>query len=625
MNFLTIPNQPVWVKPVLIWVGIIVGTNILCMGVAVGIAFGYDRAYQNRIFAGISADGVRFDGLTREQAASVLQHAVDNALNQSMVFQVGERQIRLSTATVPTEDPDVSHDYIRYDVGRTVDQAFALGRTGSDWTNALTRLRLRLSPINLPVQSAIDRSALRDALNAEVKDLITDPKNAVLNITVPVLNKPLAVNVEAERVGHDIDVEKAIDALETQAQQLNFQRITLDEAFQQPEIKEADIQKLIPEIPALLAHAPFKVTAEDHVWTITSSTLATWINVATGTSRIALAIDPERMNASLNPLIGTFLRGAQDGKLTLEDGKLKEFVAPVEGVGLDTNATIWAIYTGWENGSSTIPLVLERKVPKILGEDAERMGIRESLGVGRSNFSGSPKNRRFNIALGAKKVNGSIIAPDEEFSLLKTLGKVDGVNGWLPELVIKDNKTTPEFGGGLCQIGTTVFRTTLSSGLPITERRNHSYRVRYYEPAGTDATIYEPSPDYKFKNDTGHWILATTLNTGNDLIFTFWGTRDGRTVEQTRSRVYNITPPPEKKIVETLDLEPGKTKCTETAHAGADASFDYTVTYPNGEVKKVTFSSHYRPWGAVCLVGVAALTAPVAPVPVDETGINNPN
>jgi hypothetical protein len=80
------------------------------------------------------------------------------------------------------------------------------------------------------------------------------------------------------------------------------------------------------------------------------------------------------------------------------------------------------------------------------------------VAIGTSNFKGSPVNRRHNIAVGAASVNGTLIAPGEEFSLLKTLGDIDAAAGYKPELVIKGGKTLPEFGGGLCQIGTTAFR-----------------------------------------------------------------------------------------------------------------------------------------------------------------------
>lgn len=256
------------------------------------------------------------------------------------------------------------------------------------------------------------------------------------------------------------------------------------------------------------------------------------------------------------------------------------------------------------------------------------MGIKEIIGVGRSDFSGSPSNRRKNIANGVKKLDGTIVMPGEEFSLLKALGPIVASEGWLPELVIKGNKTVPELGGGLCQIGTTTFRGALASGLPITVRQSHSYRVRYYEPAGTDATIYEPNPDFRFKNDMTTPVLIHVYTTdGDELIYEFWGTRDGRgtqfigqqtvsVVDDLKPSIFNVTSPPPTRLIETLDLKPGQKKCTEVAHAGADTEFTYTVTYANGIKNEQVFRSHYRPWQAVCLVGVEKLSEP----PADATG-----
>ncbi len=72
-------------------------------------------------------------------------------------------------------------------------------------------------------------------------------------------------------------------------------------------------------------------------------------------------------------------------------------------------------------------------------------------------------------------------------------------------------------------------------------------------------------------------------------------------------------------MIETTDLPEGKKKCTESAHAGADAYFDYKVTYSNGEVKNQRFTSHYVPWQAVCLVGVKKITPPEGITPPSGT------
>ncbi len=178
--------------------------------------------------------------------------------------------------------------------------------------------------------------------------------------------------------------------------------------------------------------------------------------------------------------------------------------------------------------SVALPVMLV--APTIRGSDAERLGIRELIGSGTSNFRGSPKNRIYNIKRSLEQFQGLIIAPGEEFSFVEHLGEVDEANGYLPELVIRNNKTEPEFGGGVCQVSSTVFRAAIYSGMKISERRNHSYPVQYYLPYGMDATIYIPKPDFKFLNNTGNAIMMQSVIEGTKLTFQFFGTRDGREV-----------------------------------------------------------------------------------------------
>jgi len=228
------------------------------------------------------------------------------------------------------------------------------------------------------------------------------------------------------------------------------------------------------------------------------------------------------------------------------------------------------------------------------------------LAVGSSNFAGSPQNRRHNIRVGSEILHGLFISPDQEFSLVQALGDIDKDSGFLPELVIKGDRTVPEYGGGLCQIGTTMFRLALNAGLPITERASHSYRVSYYEPAGLDATIYNPRPDFRFVNDTGRHLLLQTKVDGNDLIFEFYGTDDGREVRGDGPKIYNIVPPGEPQFIETDELEPGKKRKIESAHAGAEAKYVNTIIFPNKITRKDVWISRYQPWPEVWLVGKEA-------------------
>jgi vancomycin resistance protein YoaR len=204
-----------------------------------------------------------------------------------------------------------------------------------------------------------------------------------------------------------------------------------------------------------------------------------------------------------------------------------------------------------------------------------------------------------NIKTGVKYISGAIVKPNEEFSTIARLGTIDQSSGYLPELVIKENSTVPEFGGGLCQVSTTLFRAAMNAGLDITERQNHSYRVSYYEPpVGMDATIYYPKPDFKFKNTTNNYILINGYVEGTKVSFDIYGTKDGRTVSVSDPEVYDITPPPDPIYTDDPTLEPGEVKQTDSAHPGAKAIFYYTVKKGDQIINKQTFKSAYVPWPA---------------------------
>lgn len=183
-----------------------------------------------------------------------------------------------------------------------------------------------------------------------------------------------------------------------------------------------------------------------------------------------------------------------------------------------------------ERIDNAIPLTTTPIPPDVAETNANTLGIENFLGEGRTNFSGSPKNRIHNITRALEQYQGALLAPGEELSFVELLGEVDGEHGYLPELVIKHGKTEPEFGGGICQVSTTLFRAALNTGMKITMRRNHAYPVSYYKPYGMDATIYIPSPDLRFVNNTPAHILIQGAIEGKELVFRFYGTSDGRSV-----------------------------------------------------------------------------------------------
>ena len=228
----------------------------------------------------------------------------------------------------------------------------------------------------------------------------------------------------------------------------------------------------------------------------------------------------------LEDISKTINQPAKAAKLVVENDWATEFEPGQNGQAFDLYKTNKILAAGQD--TINLPVLLSKPISNLA--DTNDLGINELIAVGESDFTGSPYNRRVNVSMGASKNQGLILKPGEEFSFNKFLGDVDAANGFLPELVIKKSGLIAEFGGGLCQVSSTAFRAAMNAGLPITERRNHSFAVKYYAPQGTDATIYPGVVDFKFKNDLSSHLLMRTRIEGSILYYEFYGTKDDRKI-----------------------------------------------------------------------------------------------
>ena len=235
-------------------------------------------------------------------------------------------------------------------------------------------------------------------------------------------------------------------------------------------------------------------------------------------------------------------------------------------------------------------------------------GIKELIGEGVSTFVGSAAGRMFNIELASKNLNGILIAPGEIFSFNSNVGPIDYAHGFTSAYIISKGRTVLGEGGGVCQVSTTMFRAVLNSGLPVISRTAHAYRVSYYEqdmPVGFDATVYQPTVDFKFKNDTQNYILVQSeyIAKESKLYFRFYGTKDGRVVKGLSSKILSQTPPPVSLYQDDPSLPKGVTKQVDWSVWGAVVELKRVVEKDGKVVYEDTFISNYQPWRAVYLVG----------------------
>lgn len=213
-----------------------------------------------------------------------------------------------------------------------------------------------------------------------------------------------------------------------------------------------------------------------------------------------------------------------------DKNRIKEFSLPQNGRQLNIQKTAANMVVNLAHAQLKTSLIIDEIIPLINKNSLEQLGITTLLAKGESDFKNSTASRIHNITAGATKFQGTLLKPGEEFSFNHNLGKVDDTQGYRAELVIKNGKVTPEYGGGLCQVSTTLFRAAVASGLPILERHPHSFPVHYYNPQGFDATIYPGVSDLRFKNDTVSHILIQNHIEDTKLVFEIFGSSDGRKV-----------------------------------------------------------------------------------------------
>ncbi|MEK9157769.1 MAG: VanW family protein [Patescibacteria group bacterium] len=260
-----------------------------------------------------------------------------------------------------------------------------------------------------------------------------------------------------------------------------------------------------------------------------------------------------------------------DARFTIENGIAVVFIPAQTGQNLNIVTADAELRRGILADSSEIILTQEVIVPNITAEKINSLGLNDRIAVGESNFAGSTLARIQNIKVSSKKYNGHIIKAGESFSFNTVLGDVVASTGYAPEKVIKNGKIEYEYGGGICQVSTTLFRAAIMAGFPILERKNHAFPVHYYEPQGFDATIYPGVSDMRFINDTGRAVLIQTHTVGTKIFFEIYGTSDGRKV--------------------TID---GPYQYEQMPDGSMKAYFTRKITNPDGTIKEQRFNSTYK-------------------------------
>lgn len=258
----------------------------------------------------------------------------------------------------------------------------------------------------------------------------------------------------------------------------------------------------------------------------------------------------------------------------------------------------------------SIPFVLEEIVPVVNSNaTGEELGITELVSESTTWFYGSTDSRKHNIARAAANFYGIVIAPGEEFSFNKYLGPISAQDGYETGLIIVGGRTIKGVGGGVCQVSTTVFQAAFWAGFPIVERWAHGYQVGYYndgEGAGMDATVFSPIVDFKFINNTPHYLLMENYYNEQfqSLTVKFYSTSMDRSIVKSTPFIENETPANPDIYEFNPEIPEGTVEQVDWAVGGSRVTITREVYNYNGDlILEDVFVSNYIPWQNVYQYG----------------------
>ena len=244
-----------------------------------------------------------------------------------------------------------------------------------------------------------------------------------------------------------------------------------------------------------------------------------------------------------------------------------------------------------------IPLKIDKA--KVKTEDLGDKLFNQSLSKYTTIYDAGNTSRGTNIAIAARTINGTVILPGETFSYNKILGNTTKEKGYKLGGSYVNGKVVPAYGGGICQVSTTLYNAALYANLEIVERHNHSYSVSYV-PASRDATVSYGGKDFKFKNSRTYPIKIVASAKNGVISVSLKGIKEEKEYDIEITSTTLSTTPYSTTYQDNSNLAEGKEKVIQVGHNGMKSQAYKIVKYNGKTISKTLLSSDtYQPMNRI--------------------------
>lgn len=571
---------------------------ICAVGFALLLPYAANLLASERALSGVSVQGQPVGGLDRGALLNNLQDRYA-AFEQSPLILTFEGQ---------TWSPTLTQLGVRLDLEQTVADAVTAGRRGGPVQRAEELWTLWNSGLDVGPRLTIDTNVMQAYLAGLALNVEQPPRNAALSIAegnvLPTAGKP----------GRQTLVDATIADIVPALQSLEPQTIALHTRDLKPTLDNEGIAQAVDDARTLLK-APMTLKQGERSWTWEPEDIATFLAISAEDGQMQIGVDQEKLARSVEKLAQVVDSPSAEPRVAFRRNALVITEPGQVGLRLNQPEAVESISATLRTTRRTLALPVEELSPQVTEQTLPELGIVELVSEGRTSFAGSADYRITNIKAGAARMDGVLIPPGAELSFNTQLGAVDESNGFVQGYAVIGNRTQLEWGGGVCQVSTTVYRAAFWGGMPITERHAHPFYISWYDAfsfpnggsgPGMDAAIFTGVQDLKFVNDTANWLLMESIvdDVNQTLTVRFYGTNPNRTVSAGGPEIGNVVPPPAEPVYVTdSDVPAGSVRQTDVARKGMDISV-YRIITENGEQRDPeVFFTRFKAWPNVYVRG----------------------
>ena len=559
-----------------------------------------------RVHPGVTVGGVNVGGLNPEAAAAALERALPDRAKNPVTLTYEDKRWTVKPAEI-----NVSFDY-----PALVKQAMAIGHSGSASTSLLQRIGAWAGSADLPAPAIADQVKLDRLLATVANEVDIQPQDASVKIagtSTSVVRSEGGVAVNRPRVAQEL-----LRAFSSPDRTVEVQtvlasvRITDGAAGQAKDIADVMLAKALTvtfkqkswtfqpnEIAKFIAFRAVQSTTGTAASTLTTSAGAT-----SGSWALQPYISAAESSETVKSKLGDdFGKPAIDARFKTRNGSVT-IIPSQAGIGPDIEVLaedMTKALTRDPAQDRIVVLVTNTSQPRLTTAAARQMGVVERISTYTTTYGSGNLPRVNNIHTLGDALDGQLIAPGQTFSFNGAVGERTAAKGYQEANAIVNGKLVPQLGGGICQVGTTLFNAIFNSGLPVRERHNHSFYISHY-PKGRDATVSWGGPDLKFINETENWVMISVAYSSSSITISLYGTDPGYEVSSKTGPFTNEKPFGTESVSDPT-LGTGIKVIEDGGVTGGTVVVTRTVTKGGTLVRIDTFKSLYRPKTQVVRVG----------------------